>query len=230
MRLIDLTHLILSNIPTWSSSCGFYIDQVCDYGDCKKTKTKFRVQKFKMKAGIGTHMDAPKHCIESGLDISLIPVEKLYAPCCVIDVSKKAHEDYFISKEDIEAYEKENGKIPEGAFVAGYTGWSKHWLNPSKYRSPDSKGKVHCPGFSEEAAQLLLDRQIVGIGIDSLSPDGSNDDFPVHQLILGAGKYIIENLTNLQEMPQKGANILLAPLKIKDGTESPIRAIGLIEK
>lgn len=227
--IVDLTHLIDPNIPTWSGSCGFHAKQVCDYKDCK-TKTKFRVQKFEMNAGIGTHMDAPSHCVEGGSDISSIPTENLCVPCCIIDVSKKAHKDYFISKEDVENYEKENGKIPEGAFVAGYTGWSKHWSNPSRYRSPDDKGKVHCPGFSLEAAQFLLDRKIVGIGIDSLSPDGSNDDFPVHQAILGAGRYIVENLNNLQKMPKKSAYVILAPLKIKDGTESPIRALGVVNK
>ncbi len=112
--------------------------------------------------------------------------------------------------------------------VVGYTGWSKFWNNPDKYRNADELNQLHIPGFSTQAAELLLKRNVVGIGIDTLSPDGGNTTFPVHHLMLKAGKYLIENLTNLEYMPATGAWVITLPLKIDGGTESPIRALGLV--
>ena len=84
------------------------------------------------------------------------------------------------------------------------------------------------PGLSVKAAEFLVEREVIGLGIDTLSPDGTNDDFPVHQILLGQGKYIVENLAHLDQIPIIGASIIVLPLKIEGATESPIRAIGVI--
>lgn len=222
MKLVDLTHKITPTIPTWDGDCGFHHQNTLNYEDCR-TKTKFCVQEFSMKAGIGTHMDAPKHCFESGLDISEIPLEIL--KCHTIDVRKKSAANYFITQEDIEEYEANHVLIGQGDFVIGYTGWSQYWANPKIYRGDK---QIQCPGFSEEAAIYLLKKQIKGLGIDTLSPDGGNLDFPVHYHVLGAGGFIVENLTNLDSMLGQDKSILCIPLKIQGATESPIRALGLI--
>ena len=112
------------------------------------------------------------------------------------------------------------------------TGWEKYWNNTVKYRNADAKGKMHFPGFMAKTAELLLERKISGIGIDTLSPDGSTDKerFPVHELILGAGKYILENLCNLASLPPSGALALVMPMKVVGGAESAIRIIALVEQ
>lgn len=220
-KLVDLTQPLSPNTPTWNGSCGFCSEIKKDYDKM------FRVEQFKMHAGIGTHMDAPSHRFEGGSSIADIPLDQLIVAACVIDVSERAEADYEVSIEDIEGYESIYGAIPSGSFVIAYTGWSRFWQEPSAYRNVDAKGQMHFPAFSAKAVELLLRRGIVGIGIDTLSPDCLDADFSVHRLILGEGKYIIENIADCSQMPAKGAYIIALPLRA-ESSESPIRMIGLI--
>lgn len=221
LTLVDLTHVLTAEIPHWNSSCGFQQSIETDYAD-GDNDVKFRVQKLAMYAGIGTHIDSPAHCIPGGLCVADIPLEKLLTPCVVIDVSLKAHEKYSVSAEDIHAFEMKHGTIAKNTFVIIYTGWELFWQQPQKYRN-----ELVFPSISKQAAELLLTRDIVGLGIDTLSPDRPQDGFPVHQAILGAGKFIIENVANAKKMPSVGAYISVFPLKIYHGTEAPVRLIGM---
>lgn len=221
-KVVDLTQPLAPDVPTWNGSCGFCLEIKKDYDQV------FRVQQMKMHAGVGTHMDAPSHRIQGARSIDEIPVEQFVAPACVIDVSHRADADYEISVEDIELYEKTYGSIPEGSLAIGYTGWSRFWLDPDKYRNLDSNGQMHFPAFSEKAAELLLKRKVVGIAIDTLSPDCLDDAFPVHKLILGAGKYIIENIGDCSQIPPCGSYVIALPLRAKEATEAPMRIIGLV--
>lgn len=221
-RMIDLTQPLHADVPTWSGSCGFCLEIKKDYDQL------FRVNHLEMDAGIGTHMDAPSHLIQGGLSIEKIPVDQLMTRACVIDVSSKAVADYEISIEDIEEYERNNGSIPKGSIVIGYTGWSRFWLDSTAYRNVDKKGQMHFPSFSALAAELLLTRDIAGIAIDTLSPDCLDSSFSVHRLILGAGKIIIENIGDCSQIPPKGAYIIALPLRLEGSTESPLRVVGLI--
>lgn len=223
-KIIDLTHTLSEEIPTWSGSCGFCAEIKQDYDH------NLRLQQLKMHAGIGTHIDAPSHRFAGKPSVDEIPLEQLVVPACVINVSDKTDPDYAISVTDIEQYEKTYGTIPERALVIGYNGWDQYWNNPIKYRNVDSNGQMHFPVFSKEAAQYLLKRNIAGIAIDTLSPDCLDQDFPVHKLILGAGKYIIENIANCSQLPPKGATVIALPLRAQGCTESPMRVIGLISK
>lgn len=222
--LIDLTHTLSKEAPTWNGSCGFFIEIKKDYEEM------FRVQQIKLHAGVGTHMDAPSHRFQDGLSIDELELEDFIADLCVINVTKKAHADYAISLEDVTEYESRFGKIPERAFVIGFTGWSRFWKQSDAYRNLDAQGQRHFPSFSKEAAAYLLECQVVGIGIDTLSPDCLDLKYPVHRLMLGKGKYIIENVADCQSVPPKGAKVLALPLKLKGATECPVRLIALIPK
>lgn len=112
--------------------------------------------------------------------------------------------------------------------MIGHTGWSRYWNEPEKYRNLNDKGEILAPTFSRDVGQLLLDRNVIGIGIDTLSPDDYGRGYPIHQMLLSADKYIIENLTNLDKLPKKGAYLIAFPPKILGGTEAPIRAVALI--
>jgi len=215
-KIIDLTHTLSSNIPTWNGSCGFEHKITVDYDDCT-TDVKFRVQKLAMHAGIGTHMDAPAHCIKDGATIDKLSIQDFLSPLVVIDVSAKMHERYSVSIEDI------NIEIPPRSFVMIRTGWEKFWHEPAKYHNNHI-----FPSISAEVAEFLLTKDIVGIGIDTLSPDRPEDGYPVHRIILGAGKYIIENAANLLEMPVEGAWVLVLPIKVAGGTEAPVRLVGFV--
>ena len=227
MNLIDLTHTLREDIPYWDDSCGFESHLLLDHQQCT-TKTKFRNLEFKMKGGIGTHMDAPLHCIPNAKDIASIHVQDFVISLNVIDVSKIAHSDYLLNIQEINNYEKKYGMIKKNSFVAIYTGWSRKWNDKTAYRNEDQNHKMHFPGLLPETAEFLIGREVIGVGIDTLSPEGTNDDFPVHQILLSKGKYIVENLAHLDQMPAAGAFIVVLPLKIEGATESPIRAIGII--
>jgi kynurenine formamidase len=224
---IDLTHALNGNVPTWDGSCGFYLKMKYDYADCQ-TETKFRLHQVDMKAGIGTHMDAPHHCFLEGVSIDRIALNQLIIPAVVINVADRADENYQLSVEEIQRFETEYGTIPSNSLVLIHTGWSRFWHDPAQYRNVDSQGWMHFPSISEEAAQYLTNRHVVGIAIDTLSPDIPSSDYPVHRLILGSGKYIIENIVNADQLPPYGAYVMALPLKIEKGTEAPLRVIGIV--
>lgn len=220
MTIIDLTQTMQPGMPDWNGCCGFNL---------KKTtsdEVSILVQEISTPVGIGTHLDAPLHFIHSGCDVSEVQLENLLTTAVVVDVRTQAYENYFLSKSELVDFERVHGKIPEGALVLLLTGWSQYWFCPDKYRNPDENGHMHFPGFGEDAVDYLLEKNIVGIGIDTLSPDGSNMSFPVHHKILGAGKYIIENLCHLEKLPAVGARVMALPLKIKNGSEAPCRVIA----
>ena len=104
------------------------------------------------------------------------------------------------------------------------TGWDRFWNEPEKYRN-----NLQFPSIAHEAAILLLERQIVGLGIDTLSPDTPDSGYPVHQTLLSAGIYLIENVANSGQLPPMGSISLALPLKIAEATEAPMRFIALIE-
>lgn len=222
LKIVDLTHPLNSNVPTWSGSCGFSLESKSE------PDQMFRVHQVKMHAGIGTHMDAPSHRIKGGASISEISLEHLIVPICLIDVSEKAEADYEVSLQDIEEYEQKYGLIPKNSLVIAYTGWNRFWQNPLAYRNADPSGKMQFPAISASAAEFLLKRNIAGIGIDTLSPDCTDFSFPVHRILLNAGKYIIENLADCSEITPKGSYAIAFPMRIEEGTESPVRIAGLV--
>lgn len=223
LTFIDLTHTLNSSVPQWHIGCGFHSEITCDYSDCKD-ETKFRIQNLQMSAGIGTHMDAPLHCFPDGKSIADITLENLIGAGCVIDVSAKSHASYQITDQDIKNFENKYGFISKNTIVIFNTGWGKYWNDPIKYRND-----LKFPTLSKEAAELLLKRNIVGIGIDTLSPDSADSGFPVHQILLGAGKYIIENVANANLLPPSNSIMISLPIKIEAGTESPIRLMAIIK-
>jgi len=220
--IVDLTHTVTDSVPTWDGNCGFFAKLRVDHHECQ-TQTKFRVHQFTMNAGIGTHLDAPLHCIPNSADISELPLSTLIAPCINIDVSHKADANYRVMRSDLQDFENQHGPIPENAFVAFHTGWSKFWHEPSKYRND-----LKFPSIDVAVAEYLVTRKIVGLGIDTLSPDVPENDYPVHQVILGAGLYIVENLANLDQLPPVGSTIHVLPIKIAGATESPVRCFAML--
>ncbi len=220
-KLIDLTHALSPAIPTWDGSCGFDHRRHSDYDP--GVEYQFRIHRVVMNEGIGTHMDSPAHCIPGASTIDRLSLENLAVPCVVIDVSATADMRYKVSPEDIMNFEKTHGSIPAGSLVMVKTGWERFWQKPEQYRNDHL-----FPSVSPEAAQLLLARDIAGLGTDTLSSDRGDEGFPVHKLILGAGKYLVENAANLSSLPPTGSFVMTMPLKIKDGTEAPVRLIGLI--
>jgi kynurenine formamidase len=222
MQLIDLTHTLTPDTRDWDGHCGFHLQMHKDY-DKSAVGTAFRLHNIEMVAGIGTHMDAPMHCFAKGKSIADIRLQELFVPCVVIDMPENRPDDYCLLPKDIHEFETHVTKIEKNTFVIVRTGWAKHWHDPVRYRND-----LVFPTISPLAATLLIEKGVVGIGIDTLSPDNATTDFKVHHIVLGAGKYIIENIANADRLPSYGAIICALPLKIKDGTEAPLRLVGII--
>ena len=183
---------------------------------------------------LGTHIDAPNHFELNQPSVDQIPFEQLVGPAIIIDVTDKTEKDpdYTLSQSDILQWEKINGQIPDGAIVLLNTGWSKRWHNFEDYKNMDSNSRMHFPGYSKETAVFLVEkRRIRGIGIDTLSGDcGVCSVFKVHHIINGAGKFILENVANLDKLPPKGAILILAPIKIEGGSGGQCRIWALLTK
>ena len=222
-KYIDLSHTLHDGIPAWNLSCGFHQRTSIDYEECK-TDLRFRVQEFSCPAGIGTHMYVPAHCFPGTMTIDQFPIEQCRQPCVVLDVSASIHENYVLSVADIENFEKQYGLIPNDTLVIVYTGWSQYWNTPKHYHN-----QLVFPSVSVEAAVYLLKRNISGLGIDTLSPDAGNSHFGVHEKLLSANKYIIENIAHAELLPAVGADVMILPLKIENGTEAPVRLVGIIK-
>lgn len=185
----------------------------------------------------GTHLDAPVHFAKGKWSSDEIPLQNLLGESVVIDVSSKTKDnaDYLITVADVEAWEKENGKIPENAVLLFKTGWGQYYPDAVKYLGTAEKGadaisKLHFPSISPElAAWLVKNRKIKAIGIDTSSVDyGQSKDFKTHQIIYTEDIVGFENVANIEKLPTKGAFIVALPMKIKGGTGGPLRLIAWI--
>lgn len=221
-QIVDLTHSLTTGIPSWSIDCRFHLLLESDYQDCQGTDL-FRTQKITTNLGIGTHIDSPAHCFPEGKTVDLLNLGNLITNCAVIKVDDVAHDKYLIMPDEVEKYENNHEKIQPNTFVIFYTGWDQYWDNPEKYNN-----NLRFPSIHEDTARFLLERNIAGLGIDTLSPDAMGESFPVHRVILGSGKYLIENVANARNLPPSGAKIFVMPMKIKEGTEAPVRLVAFI--
>lgn len=168
VEIIDLSHSIDENSPTWEgSACGFSHKNLTNYG-----KDLFKVQKFEMLAGIGTHLDAPSHLFENAATIDQIPLKKLIFPIAIIDIRNKVLENdsYQATLKDVKENEATHGNIEKNSLLIFNTGWAKHWKDKKKYRNQDNNNIMHFPSIAPEIAREYLDI-ISGIGLDTLSPD-----------------------------------------------------------
>ncbi len=187
---------------------------------------------FSTPEHLGTHLDAPNHFEKNQPAVDEIKPENLFAPGVVIDVSPQAGNDtdYQASVADITHWEQEHGRIPDGAVVLLNTGWGQFWKNFARYKNQDVMGKLHFPGYSGDAARWLVkERRVKGIGIDTLSMDpGLSKDFAVHHIVNGAGRFGLENVAQLDQLPARGFYLVIAPLKIETGSGGPTRLFAIL--
>lgn len=197
-------------------------------------KDKVFSGKYSTPEHLGTHIDAPNHFELHQPSVDQIPFEQLVGHAVVINITDKGEKnaDYVLSASDILSWEKANGVIPNGSIVLLNTGWNKRWSNFEHYKNADECGRMHFPGYSREAASFLVEkREIKGIGIDTLSGDcGNCSDFAVHHMINGAGKFILENVANLDKLPPKGATLIIAPIKIEGGSGGQCRIWAVLPR
>ncbi len=185
----------------------------------------------------GTHFDAPIHWV-TGKDLpnnatDTIQPHKFIGPACVIDVTAEVRQypDFLLTTEYVEAWEGTHGRIPAGAWVLLRTGWSKR-TDRAAFLGVGADG-AHSPGFQASCSQFLaIQRDILGVGVETVGTDagqagGFDPPFPNHTFMHGAGKFGITSLINLDQLPTTGAIVIAAPLKIVNGSGSPLRVLAI---
>lgn len=188
----------------------------------------------------GTHFDAPHHWI-TGKDYDdgftdTLDVQRLVAPVNVIDCSQQSQEDpdFLLDAKGIKEWEAEYGEIGKGEWVVMRTDWDARVNDEARFLNADEAGP-HSPGPTPDAIEYLMDKKIVGwgtqcIGTDAGQAGGMEPPYPAHNLLHKNNCFGLASLANLDKLPPKGAILIAAPLKIKNGTGSPIRALALVPK
>jgi kynurenine formamidase len=179
----------------------------------------------------GTHIDAPSHFAPAGIHAADIPAERLVVECAVIDCRDACRDDpaFTLEREHVEAAERTDGPIARGAAVLLWTGWEAHRTDPTRYLGGATEAELAFPGFGLSAAEALLERDVVGLGIDTVGVDpGHARDFPVHHLTLPAGLWHLEGLVGLAAVPPRGATLVVGALRLVDGSGAPARVFALV--
>lgn len=227
IKVVDLTYAISDKLVPWPG------DEFTFEATPKATVKKdgYFTRTFSMLEHYGTHIDAPIHFPPGKRPVDQIPPEKLFGPAIVIDVRAEVEKDpdYQLTNARISAWEKEHGRIPQGAIVLLRTGWDARWPDVERYQNRDAKGVMHFPGYLPDAVARLILRKVSGLGIDTLSVDyGPSKTYQVHKLSHGAGLYHLENLANLGLLPEAGAFLVVAPIKLEGGSGGPVRVFAIL--
>jgi len=233
-KVIDLSHSFDDKTIYWPTSpTNFKLTQL-SYGETPGGYF-YSANSFCTPEHGGTHLDAPIHFSKGGKSADQIPVRQLIAPGALVDVSAKAASDpdYRLTLEDLKAWEKRHGPIPSGSILLLRTGWGARWPDKKRYLGDDTPGdasKLHFPSYGKEAVEYLVQqRHIAALGVDTASIDhGPSKDFIVHQIVSGAGVPGLENLAELDKVPEVGAWIVALPMKIAGGSGGPLRIVALI--
>ena len=241
LRIVDLTFTLSPEFPALVlppelGQCQpFRMEEVSRYDP---RGPAWYWNNISMSEHCGTHYDAPIHWI-TGKDlpnnsVDTIPPEHFIAEAAVIDCSQQAAQDadYALSVADITAWEKEHGTIKAGTWVLMRTDWSKRDFKDYANLREDG---AHTPGPSPEAMKFLVDeRKVLGFGTETIGTDSGQahhfaPPYPAHHFLHGAGRYGLQCLRNLDQLPPKGAVLIAAPLKIRQGSGSPLRVLALVE-
>ena len=223
-RVADLTHTFTEGFPVFTGATPAR-ETINDF-----PTSGFYAQRWTFGEHSGTHMDAPGHFVPGGRLSPQITPQELVAPIVVIDITAKAagNPNAMVELEDLRSFERRHGRIPKGALVAGDSGWAAKVGDPLLFKGGDMFPNYNFPGWSEEAALWLVEnRDITGIGIDTLSLDPGNSlTFPVHVNFLATDRYGLENLAGLGEIPPRGATAYVGLIPWEEGSGGPCRVIA----
>lgn len=235
-RIVDLTHAFDEATLYWPNAPSSFKLTSLAHGPTPRGFF-YAANSFCAPEHGGTHLDAPVHFAEHGWTAEQIPPERFVRPGIVIDVRAQAAKDadYRLTLDDVKAWERRNGPLPEGAIVLLRTGWSSRWPDRKRYFGDDTPGdtsRLHFPSYGVEAAHYLVQaRHVSALGVDTASIDyGPSQDFNVHQIAAAADVLGLENLAALEELPERGAWIVALPMKIAGGSGGPARVIALVPR
>lgn len=242
IEVVDLTHTLSEDFPTlllpepFGQTAAFSTELISRYDE---RGVAWYWRNFTVGEHTGTHFDAPAHWI-TGRDLTentvdTIPPARFIATACVINCAPQAAEnpDFLLSLADIAAWEQQYGQIPARSWILMRTDWGRRVGDAYTNRAADG---AHTPGPSAEAIRFLIEeRDILGFGTETIGTDAGQGGaltppYPAHTLLHAAGRYGLQCLTALDRLPPVGAVVLAAPLKLHDGSGSPLRVLALVER
>jgi kynurenine formamidase len=240
IRVIDLTQTLSAEFltialpPEFGQCAPFRMEEISRYDS---RGPAWYWNNFSCGEHTGTHFDAPIHWV-SGKDIpnnttDTIPAKNFIAPACVIDCSRESatNADFILTVAVIQAWEAKHGRIPAGNWVFLRTDWSKK--SGAAYANLQADG-AHTPGPDPDAVRFLVnERDVCGFGVETIGTDAGQahsftPPYPAHFYMHGKGRYGLQCLANLDQLPPTGALIVSPPLKIKGGSGSPLRVLALV--
>ncbi|MEU7876606.1 cyclase family protein [Microbispora bryophytorum] len=233
--LSDTTPILLLPEP-FGQTVPFSMQEISRYDD---RGPAWYWNNFTTGEHTGTHFDAPVHWVtgRDGEDVSQVAPAKLIAPAVVLDFSAQsaADPDFLLEVDHVKAWEAEHGPLPDGGWLLYRTGWDVRAHDQAEFLNADETGP-HTPGMSPACARYLAEETpIAGIGTETVGTDAGaahsfDPAFPCHSYLLGAGKYGLTQLRNLDRLPPTGAVVLAGPLPIVGGSGSPVRVLALVER
>lgn len=242
VRVVDLTARLHEGTPIiqlpepFANTPGFSLEELSRYDD---RGPAWYWNAIHTGEHVGTHFDAPIHWDtgQDSLDVSEVPPGQLVAPAVVIDVTAEVADDadFLLDVDHVRSWEEEHGSLPDGGWLLYRTGWDERSEDPEAFLNADEEGP-HTPGFTAECARWLAEETpIIGIGVETVGTDagaahGFDPPFPCHSYLLGAGKYGLTQLQNVEELPTRGTVLIAAPLPIADGSGSPARVLALVPR
>ena len=243
IRIVDLSQSldagtpIIQLPPEFGKSWPFRLEEISHYDS---RGPAWYWNNFSCGEHTGTHFDAPVHWV-TGKDYprnttDTIPVEKFLAPACVIDVSREAAEDhdFLLTPAHVEAWEATHGHVEAGSWVLMRTDWYRR-RDAACFLNLQEDG-AHVPGPHPELVPFLASkRSVIGFGSEGVGTDAGqafrfDPPFPCHSIMHGSNKFGLASLTNLDQLPPKGAILVTPPLKIAGGSGSPCRVLALVGK
>jgi kynurenine formamidase len=234
-RLVDLSHAYDEQTVFWPTAEGFKLEKVSE--GMTPQGYYYAANNFSTAEHGGTHLDAPVHFAEGRNTADRVPLEQLMGAGVLVDVSEKCARDadYQVSVEDLTAWERAHGRLPEGAILLLRTGFGRRWPDRAAYmgtdeRGPEAVAKLHFPGLHPEAARWLTrERSVKAVGLDTPSIDyGQSKLFESHRALFERNIPAFENLANLEQLPAAGFHVVALPMKIKGGSGGPLRAVAIV--
>ena len=242
IRVVDLTHVLSPDFPTlvlpppFGQTWPFQLEKISQYDEAGPG---WYWNNFSCGEHTGTHFDAPAHWITGRPlpqnTVDTIDVRNFIAPAVVVDASAEVadNEDWLLTVDFLQHWEDRHGRIPAGGWLAFRTDWSKRLSDPASFVNMKEDG-AHTPGPTQETVEWLIhERNVLGFAVETINTDAGQAyrwslPYPCHTLMHGAGRFGLQCLRNLDQLPPTGAMIVAAPLKIQEGSGSPLRVLALL--
>ncbi len=235
---VELSHSLNNDSPYWAGIPAGSVELCKTVYDWGNPMLDCLIHTYKFPGQFGTHVDFPSHFIKGAANSEQFGVANMVYPLCVLDITPQVAQDlhYAVTVEDILAYEEQYGRIPEGAFVALRTDWSKRWPDMDALSGIAEDGSENFPGWSMEALQFLVEERGIAMnGHETLDTDASAlaaaaGDLACERYVLSKGLLQVEVLCNLDKVPAAGAVAVVAWPRIEGATGLPARVIAVFEK